>query len=693
MGEFMEPQAPMPMETPPAEPTAPDAAAGLPWSLDIAEQWRGRIKRAIAKRQLREKWDDAALESYAPKVSDDPKGYESGSASKRNFTLVERKLAELFYQRPEVSAEPSPLMDALGPAGQDITGAFNDIVNEKLGLDGVNVKDVFRQAIFDYELFGKGWTVMGYRSYSTDIQVPITDQMGQPVIDPVTQEPLTKTQPVVVKSECFWENPSPRQMLEPANWRSTNLDKAPWCGMEFSIALNEAKRMGWNLPEDFTGSEKGDGKTHFDHGDDPDDFDGQDIVTGKIIWYKSAIFLDDAVHPDAITELVLVDGIDEPVKHEPSNLQSFDEQGRLTPDSLIGFPVHPIMIRTMTDASQVMSDVAVSLQQVEQLDTFRKQSVAHRNANLIRWAVKAGIGKDTLDKIIHAPQNGVIVLPDDLFDDPNGVIRPLPQGHIPQENFALNDVFDNDLSRTHAIDSTAAGTTSGESGLTATEANLRQANVNIRLGWEQSIVADRFVQGVTKFATILQRFLSLEDAAQIVGMPRAQAWDAWRKSSPVRFSFTMTPDSSLRNDTPLDRKQLMDYYTFVANDPTTNRDYLNRKLARKNHLDPAKAVLQPNQVPKKQPEPVMPTVAIKDLAVLTSPLVLAFIGANPQWGIAIPEEVKLRLIQQAQQPQGQQPHGGKVAEAESLSKHQSDETGAQNGSGQFTPLMGGGVVQ
>jgi hypothetical protein len=46
----------------------------------------------------------------------------------------------------------------------------------------------------------------------------------------------------------------------------------------------------------------------------------------------------------------------------------------------------------------------------------------------------------------------------------------------------------------------------------------------------------------------------------------------------------------------------------------------------------------------------------------------------------------------AQAQQGQPEHGGKVAQAETLDKHATDETGAQNGSGQFNPMMGGGAL-
>jgi hypothetical protein len=50
------------------------------------------------------------------------------------------------------------------------------------------------------------------------------------------------------------------------------------------------------------------------------------------------------------------------------------------------------------------------------------------------------------------------------------------------------------------------------------------------------------------------------------------------------------------------------------------------------------------------------------------------------------------MVAQAQMGGGQPPHGGKVAEVEGLSKHATDETGAQNGTGQFNPGMGGGAL-
>jgi hypothetical protein len=317
------------------------------------------------------------------------------------------------------------------------------------------------------------------------------------------------------------------------------------------------------------------------------------------------------------------------------------------------------------------------------------------------------LGADELQKATEAPIGGMIGLPAAAFGDPGGPIRALPHGPYARENFQFNDYIDADLSRTHAIDATSSGTT--ESSVTATEAQLRQANVNVRLGWEQGFVADWFVQGATKYATLMQRFLPTEEAAAIVGDQAAAAWEAWRRTSASRLAFTMAPDSSLRNDTPLERKQLQDLYTYLANDPGMNRAYLREKLLLKYHLDPAKAVLPPDQVPKPTPQPPVLSLSFKgeDLNPLSpqSPVVLDILSKlgvqiDPQ---AITNALQLGALAMAQQqqvaaaeaaatgPDGAPPHGGKVAPMESLDKHNADLTGGMQGSGQMAAGLAGGM--
>lgn len=663
----------------------------LPLAADDIGAWKGRIDRAVKRQALYHVWWEAAKEAYAPSVTTAPGDYQKNLSTNRVFTIVERKKADLFYQKPDLTVEPSPLLEEI-PGGGDIAQTHGTILNEKLGIDGVNAKRLAGRAIFDWEMYGAGWTVMGYRAYhGKPIEKPVIDpRTGLPVVDPLTMQPQTQAVPVIVKSECFWESISPKQALIPDDWTSTDFDKAPWLGWKFKLSLTEAKRL-WKLPDDFKGSNTTN-DTKFDYDNAAPKSGQKDVVTGTQLWYHSSIFREDVVHPDHLTELILLDGVSEPVEHRDCPLQQFDDRGRSKPFSLVGFPMHPLVIREVTDAAYVVSDVAVALPLVNELDKYRVQQVKQRDANLLKWYYDSGkVGKDDLDKAVSAPQNGMIGLPSAAFanGDP---IRPMERGTYPPENFTFQEILDTDLNRTHAVDATASGT-SAESGLTATEANLRQANVNVRLGSEQGFVADWYVAGATKFSCILQQFLSVEDAAAIVGPAKAQAWDQLRQAIPARFAFSMTPDSSLRNDTPLDRKQIQDLYTFLAKDPSLNRAYLNEKILRKFHLDPTKAILKPEQMPKPEAKPSDLAVSMKDLALLLDPTVLAFVEANPQWGIKIPEVVKMQMIAMAQQPQqaGLPPHGGKVAPVESLDKHQAEKTGAMNGSGQFDPQMGAGI--
>jgi hypothetical protein len=718
------------------------ADAQLPWEPKQGEQWKDRINRAHERQKTQHAWWEASQQAYSPSLKDTkPNDYRDAISTKRIFTIVERKLAELFYQRPELTVAPSPLLLELGELGDTIAVTHGDILNEKLGPEGVNCKRLAQRANFDYLTCGAGWTIMGYRAYQKALpqQVPLHDPLtgepvtepvldpmtgmpqmqppqmdpatGMPALDPMTGMPVTqpvtrpvmetRVVPVTVKSECFWENISPKQTLIPAEWKSTDFDKAPWLGWKGEMALTEAKRL-LNLPKDFTGakSNASDGDQKFDHGDTPDTTPNTNTIQFTQVYYKSSVFREDVVHPDHLTELVFVDGIAKPVIHRDCPLQKFDERGRLTPDSLIGFPLHPLVIRAQTDAAYLMSDVAQWMPLEAELNKGREQMIKQRDANLLKFLYDTGkLGKDDIDKAVAAVQNGMIGLPSEAFADGKSPILPMERGSFPPENWQFNALLDADLARASAIDAAASGTTD-QAGLTATEVNIRQSNVNVRLGWEQQFVADWFVAGATKYSAILQQFLPQEDAAAIVGTERAKAWEQFRGTVPARFAFTMTPDSSLRNDTPLERKQLMDVYTFLAKDPTINREYLNRQLLVRFRVDPSRAIIPADKRQKPEPEPAVPTIAVKDLEVFADPIVVAMVKANPQWKIVVPPEVELlaRIVpptpvldEETGQPTGQTEHPGKVAALESLSKHQSDETGGQNGSGMMTPMMGGGA--
>jgi hypothetical protein len=152
----------------------------------------------------------------------------------------------------------------------------------------------------------------------------------------------------------------------------------------------------------------------------------------------------------------------------------------------------------------------------------------------------------------------------------------------------------------------------------------------------------------------------------------------------------------------------MDEYTLFANDPFINRVELLKQLMPRLHYGPK--VINP-EPPKKTPEPTKPGLSLKgdDLNPLMPqfPILMEVLA---QCGITISPQA----IQQAQdaahnqllmgmampatasgsaKPPAETAHGGKVAQMESLSRHQNEETGGMQGSGDLVGTGSGGMTQ
>lgn len=644
----------------------------LPLDMEALEAWRGEVADARAVRQRVQPWWDANLKAYAPQPSDDPDDYSATLNTNRDFTLVERKKADLFYQRPDVQAVPTPLM----VGAEAILETHTTILNTLLDVHRVHVKDVVHRVLFDVLCpSGTGFTVMGYEQFG-----PATE-----TIDPTTGQPVSVQVPV--HQELFWRWISPKQILIPRAFRSTRWDDAPWLGFEFEWPLAVLKSKGW-VPEDFEGSAASKDELFFDYGLESG---AKEVGRGQVIFYKSALYREDRPHPQHLTMLVLIEGVDQPAEHKDSPYQTLTPDGKLTPDSLIGFPIHPLTIRSLTDSAWVPSDCTISRPIVKELNRFRGQMLEQRDANTMRWAYNTGtLPQDALDKIVRSPIGGFIGLPPEAYEG-EGAIKELPHGGYPRENFAFNDYLDGDLARTHALDANQAGVeATGDQ--TATEASLRQSNANARLGLERGIVLDWYIRGVTKYSTLVQRFLSVAEAAAIVGPQAAQAWEQWRRQVPASLAFSALPDSALRTDLASERKRALDEYAFFAKDPLINRAALLKHLIPKLHY-PQDVLQTAPPSPKPEPPKLTLSIAAQDLDPL-SPSYANIYQILTQQGVqnlAPPavDPVTAHLVQQASTvaPDGQPKHPGKIAQAESLSKHQVDETGGMPNTGE--PMMGG----
>ena len=687
---------------------ADDAMVPLP--PEQLAQWHEQIAQARARRETVMKWAEANLAAYAPPIDSDPTaegGYYEKINTNRDFTLVERKKADLFYQRPDVTALPSPLLAEQAPLMETHT----QILNEKLGPDGVDIESVVDRVLFDVLCpTGTGWSIMGYESTTipTPMQMPVPGAQPGAILgltEPMSYQ--TVMAPVPIYQECFWTWFSPKQALKPVNARTTESDTWPWVGMEFEIPVAVAKRKGW-VPDDFEGGPASQ-DIHFQHGAP---VSTESVVKGVLLYYYSALYREDRPHPKHQTQLILIDGVDDPAEHKDSPYQTLTPQGTLSPDSLLGYPIHPCTIRVLTDASDVPSDCTISRPLVNELNRFREQMLEQRDANVMRWMYSVDrLPPEALAKIVRSPIGGMIGVPEEAYVG-DGAIKELPHGSYPRENFQFNDYLDNDLARTHAIDAEQSG--AGNRGeKSATESQIQQNNVNARLGRERGRVLQWYFKGVTKYSSILQRLMPVEDAAKIVGPQAAQTWDQWRKVIPASLAFTALPDSSQRTDLAVDRKRAMDEYTFFANDPFINRLELLKTLMPKLRY-PYKVINE--QPPEQQPEPGKHSLALKgeDLNPL-SPQFPIIMEILKQDGLQISDQA----VQQAQQaallavqaahlpaqatglgaPPTNDAHGGKVPQMESLSKHANQLTGGMQGmptpenGGQPAPMGAGAQLQ
>jgi hypothetical protein len=642
---------------------------------DDQAMWKVRIGKSRDIRKIVMTWAEENLKKYAPSVSDDPTTYGLEVNTNRDFTLVERKKADLFYQRPDVTALVTPLFTGK----ESLLETHNAILDEKLGIQGVDAKALVHQVLFDILCTtGTGWTVMGYESAT--IPTPMDPGPTQPGAVLGLSQPPPQVAPVPVFEHVFWTWFGPKQALVPHDVHTTKADSWPWIGMEFEIPVRAAKRKGW-VPDDFTGSASNT-ELYFDTGTSNTSA-GDAVCHGVLIECQSALFRDDIVHPQHVTQIVFIEGVEDPVEYKDSPHQTLDQSGKLTPDSLIGYTFHPATLRVMSDSAFVPSDCTISRPTVNELNVFRKQMINIRDANALRWFYNTDVlPHDALDKIVRSPDGGMIGIPGEAFTG-DGPFKPLPNGAYPRENFQMQEIFDQDLARTHALDAEQAGADASPS-QTATESQIKQNNVNARLGLERGVLLDWYLRGVTKFSTLLQRYLPVTDAAAIVGQADAQTWDGWRHTIPAAMAFTALPDSQLRTDLASVRQRTMTDYTFLVNDPYINREVLLQEMLPKMGYSQKIINTQPPQ-PKPKEAAISLAIASASLnpmlpeyanlyQILTQQGVTGLTPPNPQ-----------AILNQPAPPgptNGQVPHGGKLPQAEGLSKHASEITGGMPGTGQ-----------
>jgi hypothetical protein len=193
-----------------------------------------------------------------------------------------------------------------------------------------------------------------------------------------------------------------------------------------------------------------------------------------------------------------------------------------------------------------------------------------------------------------------------------------------------------------------------------------------------------FLAGVRKFDSLIQQFWDANDYVSIVGQDGASklmAYNAAHLQGP--YAFDAFPDSHLTLDNTTQIERFKDFLNFWAKSGWLNMGGVSRRWANLMGEDATALISQPQPPPEPPPEKPKISVALKaaDLAI---PEVLLLLKAEGIDLTMLPTSPELAAAH-AQEQAKNQPHGGAADQVDKVDKHQSDQSGNQDGQPPMAP--------
>lgn len=652
----------------------------LPMDDKTAASWRERIE---AGTKLVEKYVELWKQQQSAYVGQplkvDP--VDDTVIVNKDMPRVKQKVAQLFYQVPKVHLKPK------APQYIGAVQVHQAVVNHKLTHDIKAAKMVDEVLTDVVAVSGIGVSKIGYEVVTVDTELPLVDPETAALIEQGGGVVPTDKVPVPVYESYFWKRITPAKLLLPPEFTGTDFDEAPWIGFRYRKPYEQAKR---DYGIDEAGATTKDERTVTDETAAQNERTQKEVECTEI-WYKAHLYDRKEKHPLKQRRVVFIEGKDEPVIHEDSPYQRFDETGKFI-KGMKKFPIRVLTLTTVPDESIPPSDTTICRPLVQELQTSRSQMIKQRKLSMpLRWFNTAAMDPDTAEKIQSGNIQDIIPLstPGDV------AIGEVARANYPRENFEFQRVIEADLMESWALGSNQMGADSpGE--VSASEAKIIQGNSNVRLDYERTKVLRWFLDGAELLGDLIQLFADDQDYVEVVGQDHARALVAWNKDTIAgEFVYEAQTNSQLRLDVAQERLDARNAYQLLANEPFANRQKLVEKIAETHDMDPAQFIAQP---PPKQPEP--PNVSFRfsgeDLNPLSPsfPLVLELLAAGgfklpPQAIMAAKQQAAMILATAAQPPAAlpnlqnappparpmQTEHGGPAKQAEPLSKHQLNGNG------------------
>lgn len=650
-----------------AKPTRPPL--DLPMDEKTFGQWKLRIaaSKDVAK-QKRDEWKKYVRAYMARYLGVEPT--EHTVCVPLEYAYVQFKAAALAFQVPEVHLKPK------NPQSAPAVPVFQAGLNHELGPENADVKACLDQCLIDALTCGIAASVIGYTPHIRTRQVPVLqDQIdpmtGQPtrvpVIDPMTGQPQTQDEEFIAAEEYFWDQLPPEDLLMPAEFVGVKFDRAGFLARRFDTPFDQAAEQ-WGVTEDTVTIITEPPETLSSDTQPSRDTASSKRVRGYEIWYHANVYdVASGALPGQLRKLVILDGFDDgPVEHKDSPYQWIGQDGKLK--GMEGSPIHILTLRFLPGAAYPMSDVEMGLPMSQEISTFRTQMMQRRDREIpFRAYNRERMDPETLEKV----KTGKIG--DNIGCDgpPNEIFGVIGAPTRNRESFEAGDVTKKDFDQTWAMGN--VGVVEPEA-RTATEVNKASGATEVRLDNERTWVLRWLVKGASKFAALLQRFMDEQRFVEIAGpdgLPALQAWN--RESVQGEFVFSARPDSALRLDADVARRQALNLYNQLGKDPNVRRTELLRSVLTTYGLDHSKIVVEtpPPQEPKPEPPKISFAFKGEDLG---NPQVL---GILAQFGVEVMPPIDpvtgqpVPKPQPPQQPgaQQQQPHPGAMPRMEPINQH------------------------
>lgn len=513
-----------------------------------------------------------------------------------------------------------PAMAPLGPpiSREDVIAVKQSYLNFVLGRTGIKALRLMDECLFDSLAWsGIAAAKVGYNCYIKQVPQPKMVPAPPPMMDPMMQpgsvlglqapmppaapqmipavdemgQPIMEMVPVPVHEEYYCRRFSPKRLLFNADLKSTRYDEdARWLGMIFFLTQKQiVSKYQIDVNEVKGGAED---DRNYEHASD------KKLTKKKLykcyeLWPKASLYTDE-VHPQAINQLILVEGMrDKPAVWRPSPDQDFDEFGKLTKDSLIGFPIRVLAIRDFADSPYPKADSAFTNNTVKELNTFRQQNIALRDMALGTQLIDGQyLDENDRKKINAGTRVRQIVLKDGaLREGADKVIVQAGQIKGTADMYRGADILKKDMEEMLGISGPLAGA-SEDTVRSATETATVSQGAKGRNDKDMGRALTFYLEIVRMVDQLIMRYADEEDYTEVTGEDGSSRMMAWSKEHVSgRFLYDIAPDSQLRPDSEAHTIRLLKAYNILAPDPMCNRVYFLRRIARNLGLDPFKATL------------------------------------------------------------------------------------------------------